>query len=116
MIADTLVQTYKVSFDENNQEFALSGSMRPEHGVEMEACTQLLERSIASIRGTFYINVKRLVRLNNVAFHALASALLKAADERPDVRISIVTSSVIGWSTKKFGTLSAKNPRTVVSI
>ena len=27
MIADSLVQTYKVSFDENNQEFALSGKL-----------------------------------------------------------------------------------------
>lgn len=114
MIADALVQTYKVSFDDNNQEFSLSGSMRPERGAEMDACIRLLETSIASIRGTFYINVKRLVRLNNVAFHALAGALLKAADERPDVKISIITSSVIGWSTKKFGTLTAKNPRIVV--
>ena len=114
MIADALVQTYRVAFDENNQELALSGSMRPEQSADMADCIRLLEKSIASIRGTIYLNVKRLVRLNNVAFHTLAGALLKAVDERPDLKISIVTSSVIGWSTKKFGTLTARNPRIVV--
>jgi ubiquinone/menaquinone biosynthesis C-methylase UbiE len=114
MIADALVQTYKVSFDDNNQEFALSGSLRPERASEMADCVRLFEKSVASVRGTVYVNVKRLVRLNNVAFHALAGALLKAADERPDIKISIVTSSVIGWSTKKFGALTAKNPRIAV--
>ena len=47
MIAEKLVQTYKVSFDQNNQELALAGSMRPQRAAEMADCVKLLETSLA---------------------------------------------------------------------
>ena len=111
---DTLTPTYTARFDENSQELSFVGSMRPQHEADMAKCLQVLEQSLRSVRGTLYINVKRLVRVNNIAFRILAAALVNAAAERPDLKIKIITSSVVGWSTKKFGGLSAVNPGIIV--
>lgn len=107
-------QTFHLSFDENNQEFSIIGAMRPQRVEELDGCVRMLEASIARIKGTIYINVKRLVRLNNIAFHVLASLLVKACKERPDIRISVITSSVVGWSTRKFGALREISPNITV--
>ena len=111
---DTLTPTYTARFDENSQELSLIGSMRPQHEADMAKCLQVLEQSLRLVRGTLYINVKRLVRVNNIAFRILAAALVNAATERPDLKIKIITSSVVGWSTKKFGVLSAVNANLIV--
>lgn len=112
-MAKALSQTFIVSFDENNQEFAIVGSMRPQHESDLASCVRLFEQSLASVRGTLYVNVKRLVRLNNIAFRVLAGLLVKAI-ERADLRISVITSSVVGWSTRKFAALARVNPNIVV--
>lgn len=106
--------TFDVRFDENNQEFLIVGSMRPQRVEELDVCVRMLETSIARIRGTFYVNVKRLVRLNNIAFHVLASLLVRSCRERPDLRISVITSSVVGWSTRKFSALEEISPNIAV--
>ncbi|PWE55657.1 SAM-dependent methyltransferase [Metarhizobium album] len=111
---DTLTPTYTARFDENSQELSLIGSMRPQHEADMAKCLQVLEQSLRLVRGTLYINVKRLVRVNNIAFRILAAALVNAATERPDLKIKIITSSVVGWSTKKFGVLSAVNANLII--
>ncbi|CAN7463718.1 class I SAM-dependent methyltransferase [Rhizobium sp. LjRoot30] len=111
---DTITPTYTARFDENSQELSLIGSMRPQHEADMAKCLQVLEQSLRLVRGTLYINVKRLVRVNNIAFRILAAALVNAATERPDLKIKIITSSVVGWSTKKFGVLSAVNANLIV--
>jgi ubiquinone/menaquinone biosynthesis C-methylase UbiE len=110
-MSETANSTFDVRFDENNQEFSIVGSMRPQRAEELEACIRLLEASIALVKGTFHINVKRLVRLNNLAFRTLATLLVKAVEERPDLRISVITSSVVGWSTRKFAALQKANAR-----
>jgi ubiquinone/menaquinone biosynthesis C-methylase UbiE len=109
-MSEIALASAKVHFDENNQELVFSGSLRPQHENEMAPYVKLLRQVLPKIRGTLYVNVKRLVRLNNIAFRALASMLLGAAFERPDLKIVIVTSSVVGWSTKKFAALCAVNP------
>jgi ubiquinone/menaquinone biosynthesis C-methylase UbiE len=109
-----LQSSFSVQYDENNQEFAIIGSMRPQGVAELEDCINLLENSLANVRGTFYVNVKRLVRLNNIAFHVLAGVMVRACNERPDLRIAIITSSVVGWSTRKFGALRNVNPNIVI--
>lgn len=97
--------TFNFRFDENNQEFAISGSMRPQRIEEVEACLHKLEACIATVTGTLYLNVKKLLRVNNVAFHALAGSLVQMCRKRGDLRVAIVTSSVVGWSTRKFAAL-----------
>lgn len=105
---------FEARFDENNQEFALIGVMRPQRAVELSACAELLERSLPRVSGTLFVNVKRLVRLNNVAFRAIAAALIGACEARSDLKVRIVTSSVVGWSTRKFAALERLHPRITV--
>ncbi len=106
--------THSLRFDENNQEFSIIGALRPQHDGDMQNCIDTLRDAVSRVRGTLYINVKRLVRLNNIAFRALASSVVAAATERSDLKLVIVTSSVVGWATKKFRPLMNVNPRIVV--
>ena len=107
-------QTFKIRFDENNQELSIIGSMRPQNEADLSGFAMELEAALPKLRGTLYVNVKRLVRLNNIAFRVLANLLLNAVREREDIRVAVITSSVVGWSTKKFGALTKVNPRIVV--
>lgn len=113
-MSESIAHSYSVTFDENNQEFSIVGSMRPQHEQELAACIRLFEQALSKVRGTLYLNVKRLVRLNNIAFKVISSLLVRATGERSDLRISIITSSVVGWSTRKFMPLSELTPRIVV--
>ena len=98
--------SFTVRYDDNNQEFLISGSMRPQSALELIECRRIFENAIAAVRGTLYVNVKRLVRLNNIAFHELADLIVAACRDRPDLKISVITSSVVGWSTRKFMALA----------
>lgn len=106
--------SFDVVFDENNQEFSIIGAMRPESAAELASCTALFEQSLRTVRGTLYVNVKRLVRLNNIGFRVLADLLIGACENKPGLKISVITSSVVGWSTRKFGALSAVNDNIIV--
>jgi len=110
----SLPPSFTVRFDENNQELAIVGSMRPQYETELAPMVALLESSIGKLRGTVYLNVKRLVRLNNLAFHVLSGALLKLCEARTDLRICILTSSVVGWSTRKFSPLGDRNSQITI--
>jgi ubiquinone/menaquinone biosynthesis C-methylase UbiE len=108
------VDSFTMRFDENNQEFSIIGSMRPQFAEELDGCVKALEAAIASVRGTIYLNVKKLVRLNNLAFHVLSGLLVRACEQRADLKVSVVTSSVVGWSTRKFGALPKINANIVI--
>jgi ubiquinone/menaquinone biosynthesis C-methylase UbiE len=101
---------FKAQFELSSQEFTLSGTLRPRSTDEISTSLALLRNSIARVSGVFYINVRRLGQMNNTAFHALAQAILEVSRARPDLRIIIVTSSVVGWATQKFGRLGAIEP------
>jgi ubiquinone/menaquinone biosynthesis C-methylase UbiE len=105
---------FQIRFDENNQEFSIVGSMRPERAEDLDGCARLFEQSLRSVSGTLYVNVKRLVRLNNIAFRVLADLMVSAVGSRPDLRISVITSSVVGWSTRKFASLRDVNQNIAV--
>ncbi len=113
-MAEAILHKFDVQFDANNQEFSIIGSMRPQRAEDLDVCARLFEKSLQSVKGTLYVNVKRLVRLNNIAFRVLAGLMVKACGERPDLRISVITSSVVGWSTRKFATLRNINSNIVV--
>jgi ubiquinone/menaquinone biosynthesis C-methylase UbiE len=114
MMPELASPPYKLQFDENNQEFQIIGSLRPQHEKDMADLVRMLQQALPKIRGTLYVNVKRLVRLNNMAFRVLASMLLNTVFDRPDLKIIIITSSVVGWSTKKFAALTSVDPRITV--
>lgn len=107
-------QTFEARFDTNNQEFSIVGSMRPQREEDLDTCTRLFEQSLSVVTGTLYVNVKRLVRLNNIAFRVLSGLIVRACQERPSLRVSVITSSVVGWSTRKFGSLRAVAPNITV--
>ncbi|MGL4966665.1 MAG: methyltransferase domain-containing protein [Inquilinus sp.] len=110
-----LPQSFAVRYDENNQEFSLSGTVRPETSSEIADCMAMFDRALRHVRGTLYVNVKRLARLNNTGFRILARGMVEACRARPELRIVVVTSSVVGWATAKFGRLRQIEPRISVN-
>ena len=108
-------QSFAVRYDENNQEFSLSGTVRPETSSEIADCMAMFDRALRHVRGTLYVNVKRLARLNNTGFRILARGMVEACRARPELRIVVVTSSVVGWATTKFGRLRQIEPRISVN-
>lgn len=106
--------SFTVRYDDNNQELVMAGSMSPQSAGELSELRKIFEKSVGLVSGTLYLNVKRLVRLNNIAFHELAGLVAKTCHEKPDLKISVVTSSVVGWSARKFGKLARISPNVSV--
>ena len=102
--------SFTAQYNENNQELLLAGTFRPETVADMADCMALFTSAILRARGTLYLNVKRLSRLNNTGFQTLARAMVQACRNRPGLKIVVVTSSVVGWATGKFGRLSQIEP------
>jgi len=107
--------SYQASFNENNQEFVIAGKLRPQDEAEIKPLSDALAEALAQVRGTFYLNVKRLARLNNVAFRSIANLVSQVSGSRSDLRIEVVTSSVMGWSTRKFLPLAQRLPNVTVN-
>ena len=101
---------YTFGYDDNSQEVVLAGTMTPRTTHEIAPFVTLLEQSIANVRGALYFNVKRLARLNNVAFHEIARVIGNGCATRPDLKVSIITTSVVGWSFRKFEKLRKLSP------
>lgn len=108
-------RSYQASFNENNQEFVIAGKLRPQNEAEIKPLADALAEALAKVRGTFYLNVKRLARLNNVAFRSIAGLVSQVSGARSDLRIEVVTSSVMGWSTRKFLPLAQRLPNVTVN-
>jgi ubiquinone/menaquinone biosynthesis C-methylase UbiE len=101
---------FQAQYDLNNQEFSISGIMRPQSIDELAPSIALLRDSIEHVRGVLYVNIKRLVQMNNTAFYTLSRVLIDACRARTDLKFVIITSSVVGWTTRKFGRLSGIEP------
>ncbi|WP_298821542.1 class I SAM-dependent methyltransferase [uncultured Roseibium sp.] len=114
MIADSISQGFQWNFNENDQEFSLHGSLRPQRSEEMNSCISALENSVSGVSGRFYVNVRRLVRMNNVAFHAFAGKILDLVRGRSDLKVHVTTSSVVGWATRKFAVLETMSENITV--
>ncbi|MCY3857061.1 MAG: methyltransferase domain-containing protein [Rhodospirillales bacterium] len=110
-MANPDLASFQFGFDENDQVFTLSGSMRPKEIREISACLESLRACAMRATGMFYVNVRRLLQSNNVAFNGMASVLLEVCRERSDVNITITMSSVVGWTPRKFRALQRKLPR-----
>lgn len=107
--------TYDAVFNDNNQEFVISGKLRPRSEAEMQCLIEGITAALENVRGTFYLNVKRLARLNNIGFRALASLLTEICERRGDLRVEVITSSVVGWSTRKFQQLEKRLPNVTIT-
>lgn len=116
MIAAGLNQRFKVTFDPNSQIFSLAGTVRPRSIDEIAESIHALKEAIDAVRGILYIDVKRLIQMNNTAFQAFVRVALDACRTRSDLRLIIITSSVVGWTTRMFGHLSTIEPQITVEV
>ncbi len=109
-----LLPRFKTQYDMNNQEFSISGVIRPQSIDEIATSITLLRDSINRVRGVFYLNIKRLTQMNNTAFHAFSRVIIDASRARSDLKFKVITSSVVGWSTRKFSRLNGIEPNITV--
>ncbi|AZO05096.1 MULTISPECIES: class I SAM-dependent methyltransferase [unclassified Mesorhizobium] len=109
-----LLPRFKVQYDANNQEFSISGVIRPQAIDELGPSLALLRDAIGRVRGVLYINVRRLTQMNNAAFHAFSRIIIDACRALPDLKFVVITSSVVGWTSRKFGRLSGIEPNITV--
>lgn len=114
-MSGAIQSTYAAVYNENNQEFIISGKLRPRREAELGPLADSLAGALAHVRGTFYLNVRKLARLNNVAFRVIAGLIAQVSERRSDLRIEVVTSSVLGWSTRKFLPLARVLPNVTVT-
>lgn len=107
---------FSAEFDANSQEFSLAGVVRPRSADEIATSISTLKQAIEEVRGVLYINVKRLIQMNNTAFHAFVRVVLDACRARSDLRFVIITSSVVGWTTRMFAHLNKLDPQITVEV
>ncbi|MER8478048.1 methyltransferase domain-containing protein [Mesorhizobium sp. M1163] len=109
-----LLPRFKAQYDANNQEFSISGVVRPQAIDELGSSIALLRDAIHRVRGVLYVNVRRLTQMNNAAFHTFSRIIIDACRARPDLKFVVITSSVVGWTSRKFGRLSGIEPNITV--
>jgi len=114
--AAALSPSFKTAFDANSQVFSLAGVIRPRSIDEIADSITMLKHAIDDVRGVLYLDVKRLIQMNNTAFHAFVRVALDACRARSDLRVVIVTSSVVGWTTRMFGHLNEIEPQITVEV
>lgn len=99
-------RVYNFAFNENNQEFIISGKLRPRDSTKIENLASAMITAAKNMRGTFYINVRRLTQLNNTAYLAISAAIQEILEKGSDIKVEFVTSSALGWATGKFSHLT----------
>ncbi len=111
---DSAQPSYTVRYHENNQEVALAGSLRPQGAADFAPVRECLEAAAAGVRGTLYLNLKRLRYCNHRAFTLLARFLAHCQRAHPDLRLKLVISSVVPWAPIRFGYLTELFPNAIV--
>jgi ubiquinone/menaquinone biosynthesis C-methylase UbiE len=102
--------SFTIHFDDNNQEIVFGGVMRPKIAEELKVVRDAVEHALDRISGTLFLNFKRLNKVNNVAFRELASIFSWVCQRKPNLKIRIIISSVVGWANRKFKVISAISP------
>ena len=105
--------SFTITFDDNNQELVISGGMTPRWAEDLHDLRSQFMAALKGVLGRLYVNVKNLRPLNNTGFVEVASwSSMRRASARP--RITIITSSAFGWSTRRFGLLYNLAPNITV--
>lgn len=97
-------------YEAARQELSLSGSASLRTADELAPWLGQLKQAIDGVHGVLHLNVRRLTQMSEAAFDALARVIVDACSARPDFRVVIVTSSVVGWSTRAFRRLAEAEP------
>ncbi len=106
--------THTIHYLENNQEVALAGSLRPQTRADFADVRQTLDRVAAAVRGTLYLNLKRLRYCNHLAFLELARFIAHCQRQHPELRLKLVVSSVVPWAPIRFAYLTELFPNAIV--
>jgi ubiquinone/menaquinone biosynthesis C-methylase UbiE len=106
--------SFTIQFDDNNQEIAFGGVMRPQSPSELGLLHHTVESAVRRISGTLFLNFRRLNKLNNLAFRELATLVSDVCRSRPDLKIRVIFSSVAGWAARKFKVLGTLSPNVEV--
>lgn len=102
---------FTVRFDENNQVVSLAGMLRPENPAQVEPLVLCLTDAAATVRGRLYVNLKRLEQMSFAGHRVFTAALRQVLDAHPSLEVTIVTSSVVPWATRRFAPIAARWPR-----
>lgn len=108
--------TFNIRIDPNDQEIAFSGMLRPMVADQMKAVRASLDEAVRNAKGTLYLNFKRLKYMNNVAFVEINRFIRWAVEQRPDLKIKLIISSIIPWAIRKFQVVSEIYPNVSVEI
>lgn len=108
--------SFSVRYNDNDQELTVSGALTPETAAELTDLRAIFARALRAARGSLHLNVKRLRRLNNIAFREFLTFVADAHRADPALKISVVTSSMVGWSARKFERLNRVNPNVSVLL
>jgi len=107
---------FTTQFDTGNQEFVATGVLRPRSITDIADDLLLLRDKVETVQGVFYVNLKRVTHMNSTAFRALARVLIEASRSRPELKIVILTSSVVTWATQMFRHLNELSPNISMEI
>ena len=107
---------FTTQFDTGNQEFVATGVLRPRSITDIADDLLLLRDKVETVQGVFYVNLKRVTHMNSTAFRALARVLVEASRSRPELKIVILTSSVVTWATQMFRHLNELSPNISMEI
>jgi ubiquinone/menaquinone biosynthesis C-methylase UbiE len=98
-------------YDENNQEFVLTGVMTPQETAALAPMAEAFLSAAARLQGTIFLNVKKLLRVNVCGFRELSRLVAVACESNPELAIRVITTSVIAWSSRRFARLQSISPR-----
>jgi ubiquinone/menaquinone biosynthesis C-methylase UbiE len=108
--------TYQVQIDPDNARVAFEGTLRPLTGRDVDPIRQKLEIATRGAGAELLLDFKRLRHMNQVATLELARFAQWAAVRRPELKIKLVTSSVIPWAATRFGALAASLPNVSIHV
>jgi ubiquinone/menaquinone biosynthesis C-methylase UbiE len=107
---------FSIRVDENDQQVAFAGMLRPFVGEHMKAIRATLETAARNARAELCLDFKRLKYMNSVAFVEINRFVRWAVDARPNLKIKLIISSVIPWAIRKFQVVEQLYPNVSVVI
>src|SRR4029079_3425448 len=116
MITELYARTarWSVAYNPNNQEVIFEGIIRPQNEQQAARIKHTIIESTKQTSGTLYITLKKLRNINAVGLKTLADSLMWIAENRADLKVKLVVTSVVAWSMKEIGHLAQISPKFTV--
>lgn len=108
--------SFNIRVNEQDQQVAFAGMLRPFVGDHMKAIRATLETAAKNASGELCLDFKRLKYMNSVAFLEINRFLRWVVDARPNLKIKLIISSVIPWAIRKFQVIAELYPNVSVVV